>query len=133
MDVQGNLNLFPTAVPGSYSSGWASGGYIADSRVTGQVSLGGQQQWLSRNSQFGSWTGSDYNYVFSGVNGVPAQSFPTPSDTTLATSPVTREEPFLYLNSSNELVEAASCCAASFLQGSRLRILGTSALISCPS
>ncbi|HET9058839.1 MAG TPA: carbohydrate-binding protein [Acidimicrobiales bacterium] len=101
MDVQGNLNLFPTAVPGSYSSGWASGGYIADSRVTGQVSLGGQQQWISRNSQFGSWTGSHYNYVFSGVNGAPAQSFPTPSDTTLATSPVTREEPFLYLDRAN--------------------------------
>ncbi|HET9060878.1 MAG TPA: discoidin domain-containing protein [Acidimicrobiales bacterium] len=101
MDIQGALNIYPTAVAGSNSSGWASGGYIADSRVTGQVTSGGQQQWISRNSQFGSWTGTHYNYVFSGVTGAPAQSFPSPSDTTLATSPVTREEPFLYLDSSD--------------------------------
>ncbi len=101
IDVQGNLNLYPTAVPGSCCSGWASGGYIADSRVTGQVSSGGQQQWISRNSQFGSWSGSNYNMVFSGVAGAPAQSFPSPPDTVLATSPVTREEPFLYLDASD--------------------------------
>ena len=100
MDVQGNMNLYPTAVPNSCCSGWASGGYISDSRVTGQVNSGGQQQWISRNSQFGSWTGSNYNMVFSGVQGAPAQSFPNPAYTVLGTSPVTREEPFLYLDSS---------------------------------
>jgi hypothetical protein len=34
--------------------------------------------------------------VFSGVKGAPAQSFPTPPITTLATSPVTQEKPYLY-------------------------------------
>jgi hypothetical protein len=37
--------------------------------------------------------------VFSGVVGAPAQSFPNPPFTTLATSPVTREAPFLYMDS----------------------------------
>ncbi|HET9058840.1 MAG TPA: carbohydrate-binding protein [Acidimicrobiales bacterium] len=97
MDIRGGLNLYPSP-PGN---GWASGGYIADSRVTGTVAAGTQQQWISRNSQFGGWTGTHYNYVFSGVIGAPTQNFSsTESDTTLATSPVTREEPFLYLDSS---------------------------------
>ena len=45
-----------------------------------------------------------WNQVFSGVVGAPAQCFPQVSPcsgpyTTLATSPVTREEPYLYLDS----------------------------------
>ena len=41
-----------------------------------------------------------WNMVFSGVNGAPAQSYPTPPMTTLATTPVARDIPYLYVDSS---------------------------------
>ena len=90
VDIAGNLSLFPRF------GGYSSGGYIADSKVSGQVVSGSQQQWYTRDSQIGSWNGSVWNMVFSGVQGAPAQSFPTPPMTTLATTPVTRDAPFLY-------------------------------------
>ncbi|MCW2944669.1 MAG: coagulation factor 5/8 type protein [Actinoallomurus sp.] len=94
MHIRGGLNLAPS------SNGWASGGYISDSKVDGQVSSVSQQQWLSRDSQFGSWSGSVWNMVFSGVAGAPPQHFPNPSHTVLDQSPVTREKPYLYVDSS---------------------------------
>jgi Malectin domain/Putative Ig domain len=94
MDIHGGLELAPA------SNGYASGGYIADSVVTGQVSSVSQQQWYSRDSTFGSWSGGVWNMVFSGVNGAPAQTFPSPPETTLATTPVSRDVPYLYVDSS---------------------------------
>jgi len=94
MDVHGGLELYPA------SYGYASGGYIADTKVSGQVSSVSQQQWYSRDSNFGSWSGSVWNMVFSGVNGAPAQSFPSPPMTTLGTTPVSRDVPYLYADSS---------------------------------
>jgi hypothetical protein len=64
------------------------------------VSSVSQQQWYSRDSNFGSWSGSVWNMVFSGVNGAPGQSFPTPPMTTLGTTPVSRDVPYLYIDSS---------------------------------
>ncbi len=78
--------------------GWSSGGLIADSKIDGNVNSGSQQQWLTRNSQIGSWSGSNWNMVFAGVTGAPAQSFPNPKYTTVAQTPVTREKPFLYVD-----------------------------------
>ncbi|MEU7057590.1 coagulation factor 5/8 type domain-containing protein [Streptomyces sp. NPDC046197] len=92
MHVRGGLNLAPSGY------GWASGGYIADSRIDGQVGPYSQQQWYTRDSAIGSWLNGVWNMVFSGVEGAPAQSFPNPPYTTLATTPVSREKPFLYLN-----------------------------------
>ncbi|TDD86179.1 discoidin domain-containing protein, partial [Actinomadura darangshiensis] len=92
--VRGNLNLAPTGY------GWASGGYIADSKVDGQVQPYSQQQWLTRDSQIGGNLNGVWNMVFSGVEGAPAQGFPNPPYTTLDTSPVTREKPYLYVDSS---------------------------------
>ncbi|MBO2450818.1 discoidin domain-containing protein [Actinomadura barringtoniae] len=91
--VRGNLNLAPTGY------GWASGGYIADSKIDGQVQPYSQQQWLTRDSQIGGNLNGVWNQVFSGVIGAPAQSFPNPPYTTLDTSPVTREKPYLYVDS----------------------------------
>ncbi|HEY0261070.1 MAG TPA: discoidin domain-containing protein [Lacisediminihabitans sp.] len=96
IDVHGGLNLFPA------SYGWASGGYIADTKVTGQVASASQQQFYSRDSSFGSWNGSNWNMVFSGVSGAPAQSFPSPAITTLATTPVSRDKPYLYIDASGK-------------------------------
>ncbi|WP_406262368.1 coagulation factor 5/8 type domain-containing protein [Streptomyces chartreusis] len=91
MHVRGGLNLSPTGY------GWASGGYIADSRIDGQVGPYSQQQWYTRDSAIGSWLNGVWNMVFSGVEGAPAQSFPNPPYTTLGTTPISREKPFLYL------------------------------------
>ncbi|MGI5412570.1 coagulation factor 5/8 type domain-containing protein [Streptomyces chartreusis] len=91
MHVRGGLNLSPDGY------GWASGGYIADSRIDGQVGPYSQQQWYTRDSAIGSWLNGVWNMVFSGVEGAPAQSFPNPPYTTLGTTPISREKPFLYL------------------------------------
>ncbi|CAM5459718.1 hypothetical protein STENM327S_05192 [Streptomyces tendae] len=56
--------------------GWASGGYIADSRIDGTVGPYSQQQWYTRDSSVGGWLNAVWNMVFSGVEGAPAQSFP---------------------------------------------------------
>ncbi|MYS91200.1 MULTISPECIES: hypothetical protein [Streptomyces] len=94
MHVRGNLNLAPTGY------GWASGGYIADSRIDGHVGPYSQQQWYTRDSVIGGWLNAVWNMVFSGVQGAPAQSFPNPPYTTLDTTPISREKPFLYLRGS---------------------------------
>ncbi|GIF95917.1 discoidin domain-containing protein [Catellatospora citrea] len=93
MDIHGDLNLAPNGY------GWASGGYIADSRVSGAVGPYSQQQWYTRDSQIGSWVNGVWNMVFSGVVGAPANGFPNPVYTTLATTPQSREKPYLYLDS----------------------------------
>ncbi|MDQ1708975.1 MAG: hypothetical protein QOG49_360, partial [Frankiaceae bacterium] len=90
--VVGGLDLFPA------SFGWASGGYISDTKVDGTVSSASQQQWYSKDSNFGSWNGSNWNMVFSGVTGAPANTFPTPPMTTLGTTPVSRDVPYLYID-----------------------------------
>jgi hypothetical protein len=94
MDVHGGMTL------ASPNCGWASGGYIADSRVSGQVGPCSQQQWFTRDSTIGSWNGAVWNMVFSGVQGAPANSFPNPPYTVVPTSPVTREKPYLYTDAS---------------------------------
>jgi hypothetical protein len=97
----GNLSLMDYCTAGPQ---FASGGFIADSR-TGFVINGSQQQFLVRDSTIGGWSNGVWNQVFSGVIGAPPQSFGStpfnpPPYTTLATSPVTRERPLLYLDAS---------------------------------
>ncbi|MEU3184092.1 discoidin domain-containing protein [Streptomyces sp. NPDC006923] len=92
MHVKGGLNLAPNGY------GWASGGYIADSKIDGTVGPYSQQQWYTRDSSVGGWTNGVWNMTFSGVEGAPAQGFPNPPYTTLNTTPVSREKPFLYLD-----------------------------------
>ena len=84
---------------------FASGGFIADSRFDGSTIVNGsQQQWLVRNSALDGWTNGVWNQVFSGVVGAPAQCFPAQAScggpyTTIPTSPVTRDAPYLYVDS----------------------------------
>ena len=93
--VNGESTLMDYCTGPSY----ASGGFIADTAFSSLVVNGSQQQWMTRNSTLGGpWTNAVWNQVFSGVVGAPAQSFPNPPYTTLPTSPVTREAPFLYLD-----------------------------------
>ncbi|MEW1587011.1 discoidin domain-containing protein [Micromonospora vinacea] len=94
MDVHGGMTL------ASPNCGWASGGYIADSRISGTVSPCSQQQWYTRDSQVGGWNGGVWNVVFSGVAGAPANTFPKPPYTVVPKTPVSREKPYLYTDSS---------------------------------
>jgi hypothetical protein len=78
--------------------GWSSGGFLADSKVDGQVRSGSQQQWITRNSALGSWKGSNWNMVFVGTERAPSNSFPDPPYTTIDSTPVIREKPFLFVD-----------------------------------
>jgi hypothetical protein len=92
VDIHGSLQLD--------DNGWSSGGFLADSNVTGQVNSGSQQQWLSRNDQWGSWNGSNWNMVFVGDKNAPSNTFPSPPYTTVSQTPAVREKPFLYIDQS---------------------------------
>ena len=82
--------------------GWASGGWMADSLIDGAVDCWSQQQWISRNSQWGSFAGQLWNQVFVGIpNNVPTGQWPTEANTVVNTTPIVREKPFVYLNGSN--------------------------------
>jgi len=75
--------------------GWASGGWMSDSLIDGNVDSGSQQQWISRNSEWQSWTGSNWNVVFVGVPNPPAGDWPKPPYTKVERTPIVREKPFL--------------------------------------
>lgn len=82
--------------------GWASGGWMADSVVDGAVDCWSQQQWISRNSQWGSFAGQLWNQVFVGIpNNVPTGQWPAQANTVVNTTPIVREKPFIYLNGNN--------------------------------
>jgi hypothetical protein len=91
MHVRGNIVLHQ-------SGGWASGGWMSDDLIDGNVGSGSQQQWISRNTNWGSWTGSNWNMVFVGVNNPPDGEWPMPPYTKIATVPVVREKPFLQVD-----------------------------------
>jgi hypothetical protein len=95
VDVRGgNLSLMDYCTEGPQ---YASGGYLADSRA-GVVINGSQQQWLTRNSEVGTWTNGVWNQVFAGTIGAPSEAgFPNPPYTTLDRTPVSREKPFLHI------------------------------------
>jgi hypothetical protein len=95
--IDGNLVL-DDDTSGNTSSNWSSGGFISDSIITGNVNSGSQQQFIMRNDQMGSWSGSNWNMVFVGDTGAPAQSFP--SYTTVGQTPTVDEKPYLYIDSS---------------------------------
>src|SRR6266498_2463519 len=100
-----DVNGFATLMDYCTQPSFASGGFIADSRFNGSTIVNGsQQQWLVCNSALDGWTNGVWNQVFSGAVGAPAECFPSQAScggpyTTLATSPVTREAPYLYVDS----------------------------------
>jgi hypothetical protein len=97
------VNGFATLMDYCTGPSFASGGFIADSAFAGgTVVNGSQQQWLTRNSDLDGWTNGVWNQVFSGVTGAPPECFPPSCSgpyTVVATSPVTREAPYLYADS----------------------------------
>jgi cytochrome c1 len=98
----GNTTLMDYCSQPSY----ASGGFIADSKFTGGTVINGsQQQYYVRSSDLDGWTNSVWNQVFSGDVGAPAECFscsPGNYYTTSATTPVTREKPYLYVTDAGQ-------------------------------
>ncbi len=90
MHVKGSLALS--------MGGWASGGFIADSKIDNQVVSGSQQQWYSRNAEMGSWSGGVWNMAFTGVVNAPATAWPGKPFTVIALTPKVREKPFLFVD-----------------------------------
>jgi len=91
----GNLSLMDYCTAGPQ---YASGGFVADSRLPFVIN-GSQQQWLTRDSSVGGWSNAVWNQVFAGVEGAPDDAdFPVPPYTTLETTPVSREKPYLYVD-----------------------------------
>jgi hypothetical protein len=83
------------------NNNFASGGFIADTKVSGSLNFFGNQQFMVRNSAIGGAAGCPqglWNMVYSGVQGAPAPVFTgqCEQNTVLSASPVTEEEPFLY-------------------------------------
>jgi hypothetical protein len=96
VSVNGGLSLMDFCSAGPQ---FASGGFISDSSFTGGTVINGsQQQWITRNSNLDGWSNAVWNQVFAGAPGAPAQSFPTPPFTTLDTTPVSKERPYLYVD-----------------------------------
>lgn len=91
----GNLSLMDYCTAGPQ---FASGGFIADSDLPFVIN-GSQQQWLTRDSVVGGWSNAVWNQVFAGVEGAPSDAgFPNPPYTTLETTPVSREKPYLFID-----------------------------------
>jgi hypothetical protein len=87
------------------NNNFASGGFIADSKVSGDLNFFGNQQYLVRNSSIGGANGCPqglWNMVYAGVKGAPSPVFTgqCEQNTVLPTASVTEEEPFLYADSS---------------------------------
>jgi hypothetical protein len=91
MHVKGDIVLHQ-------KGGWASGGWMSDSLVDGNVGAGPQQQWISRNSEWKSWTGANWNMVFVGVPQAPQGEWPQHPYTKVDKTPVVREKPYLQID-----------------------------------
>lgn len=79
------------------SNGWASGGFLADSKVELAVNSGTQQQWLSRNCDWNTWIGENWNIVFAGIEEgkTPEGTWPEHAYTDVPVVDRIREKPFL--------------------------------------
>ena len=93
---------FTTFMPYCENPNFASGGFVADSRLEGGALNGSQQQFYVRNSDLGAgWSNYVWNQVFSGDIAAPAQDFGNGAAyTTLAHTPVSKEKPYLYIDGS---------------------------------
>uniref|UniRef100_A0A0G4HX32 Uncharacterized protein n=1 Tax=Chromera velia CCMP2878 TaxID=1169474 RepID=A0A0G4HX32_9ALVE len=80
------------------AAGFASGGFMADSKVEGTVKSGSQQQWLTRNCAVLGWEGAVWNMMFVGTTGAPASHCGKDGGVPIVTvesSPMIAEKPFL--------------------------------------
>jgi hypothetical protein len=92
---------FKSDVSLSFAPGWASGGFMADTKIDGKIISGSQQQWFSRNSEWSSWSNGVWNQFFMGCNNVPSGTWPAKPYTDVPNTPAVREKPYLYIDKSD--------------------------------
>ena len=97
--IKGDLSLWDP-YENDYDLAWASGGFIADSKIDGKISSASQQQFFTRNTDMNSWNGSNWNMVFVGDEGAPEEEYSASGKayTVIDKAPVIREKPFLYID-----------------------------------
>lgn len=99
MHIRGNLYLSNTN-----SGAYSSGGFLADSKIDSTISSRTQQQWLSRNDLWQTWSGQNWNMVFVGSRNVPSGAWPGSKFTIITNTPLIREKPYLCLDSNSNYV-----------------------------
>jgi hypothetical protein len=106
--VKGGVNLFD---PEGGPNEWASGGFIADSKIDGTLVSGSQQQFLTRNVAMGKWNGGVWNMVFVGNQGNPTGAWPMSPYTFVDSTPAIREKPYLTIDGSGAYAVVAPTLA----------------------
>jgi hypothetical protein len=94
--VKGSIHLWDSTVV--QGSAWASGGFIADSKIDNTIAGGTQQQFLTRNDSLNNWQGSNINMVFVGDQGAPSGTWPSQRYSVIANTPTIREKPYLNID-----------------------------------
>lgn len=91
--INGHLTLSDYQSDGN---NFSSGGFIADTMITGNVNSGTQQQWFIRNSSFNDWPFANMNMVYGGVEGkLPVGSYPSVKVTNIDKMDVVKEKPYI--------------------------------------
>ena len=90
-------------------TGWSSGGYMANSEVTGTIWAGSQQQWFNRNVSMGDFHRGAWNFVFVGCEGaVPGSHCGTYGGqvpaTTIEQTPIIAEKPYITIDNDKYLL-----------------------------
>ncbi|HLN52393.1 MAG TPA: hypothetical protein VK212_01710 [Lentimicrobium sp.] len=88
-----------------HDNGWASGGFLADSKVDDTIFAGGQQQWFTRNVDLGQWERGSWNMMFMGVPNAPEDKWPENPYTVIDNTPMVREKPYLVIQGSEYLLK----------------------------
>jgi len=91
--VKGALNLCTNG---------ASGGFISDCVIDGQISTNCEQQFYLRNSNInGCNSGGIWNMLFQGCNTPPAETYPTGGVTVSPKTPLVREKPYIVFDNTS--------------------------------
>jgi hypothetical protein len=99
MHIKGSINLANTN-----SGAYSSGGYLADSKIDSTINSKTQQQWISRNDIWKTWSGQNWNMVFVGVSNPPSGTWPGSKFTVITNAPLVREKPYLALDNNSNFV-----------------------------
>ncbi len=103
--------------------GYASGGFLADSKIYGDISMGSQQQWLTRNTIAGNMQAAVWNNVVVGsgsevvnedgtttitkMNGTQ-NGWPNGTNTVVDETPIIQEKPFLAIDTEGKYGEVGA-------------------------
>jgi len=101
--VENDLLLY-TYREGEYDADFASGGYLANAQVKGEVESGSEQQYFFRNSDI-TFSGGVWNMNFVGVEGAPESHCGNEDGdpiVSIDTTPSMAEKPFISIDSSGK-------------------------------